>query len=222
MKTVAVVPIKMNNERLPGKNTKCFDNGEPLVTHVLKTLKKVNNIDEIYCFCSNEAIKEFLPDGVKYLKREEWLDLSTTSITDVLTSFADNVDADIYVLVHATAPFITAESIYKGVEAVKSGKYDSSLSVERLQEFMWKDGKPFNYSLEKIPRTQDLDPMFCETSGFFAYTKELMLKEHRRVGHNPYLVEVSKIEATDIDEPEDFEIANAIYNFIVMKRENNE
>lgn len=27
MKTVAVVPVKMNNERLPGKNTKCFDNG---------------------------------------------------------------------------------------------------------------------------------------------------------------------------------------------------
>lgn len=31
MKTVAVVPVKMNNERLPGKNTKCFDNGEPLI-----------------------------------------------------------------------------------------------------------------------------------------------------------------------------------------------
>lgn len=218
MKIVAVVPIKMNNERLPGKNTKCFDNGDPLVTHVLKTVTKSRNIDEIYCFCSNEAIKEYLPEEVKYLKRDEWLDLSSTSITDVLTSFANEVDADIYVLVHATAPFISAESISAGVEAVKSGKYDSSLSVERLQEFLWKDGKPFNYSLERIPRTQDLDPMYCETSGFFVYTRELMLKEHRRVGHNPFLVEVSKIEATDIDEPEDFEIANAIYNGIVKDK----
>lgn len=217
MRTVAVIPIKMNNERLPGKNTKCFDNGEPLVTHVLKTVKSVNNIDEIYCFCSNEDIIPFLPQGVKFLKREEWLDLSTTSITDVLTSFANNIDSDIYVLVHATAPFITSKSIQKGVSAVKSGNYDSALSVKRLQEFLWKDDKPFNYSLTKVPRTQDLDPIYCETSGFFIYTKELMLNENRRVGHKPYLVEVSKIEATDIDEPEDFRIANAIYNEIILK-----
>lgn len=217
MKTVAVVPIKMNNERLPGKNTKCFDNGEPLVTHILKTIKKVSNIDEIYCFCSNPAIKEFLPDGVNYLQREEWLDLSSTSITDVLTSFAENVDADVYALVHATAPFISSENIEKGVSAVLSGEYDSALSVEKMQEFLWKDGAPFNYSLDRVPRTQDLDPIYCETSGFFIYTKDLMMKEHRRVGHKPCLVEVSKIEASDIDNPIDFEIANAIYNNIIRK-----
>ena len=61
--------------------------------------------------------------------------------------------------------------------------------------------------------------MYSETSGFFIYTKDLMVKKHRRVGHKPYLVEVSKIEACDIDEPEDFEIANAIYNSIIKNRE---
>ncbi len=217
MKTVAIVPIKMNNERLPGKNTKCFANGNPLITYVLSSLSKVKNIDEIYVFCSNEVICEYLPENVKYLKREEWLDLSTTSITDVLISFAENIDADIYVLSHATAPFITAESIEKGVVAVQSGEYDSSLSVSKVQEFLWKDNKPFNYNLENVPRTQDLEVMYSETSGFFVYTKELMMKEHRRVGHKPYLVEVSKIEACDIDEPEDFEIANAIFNAIINK-----
>lgn len=217
MKTVAIVPIKMNNERLSGKNTKSFDNGDPLITYVLKSLSDVKNIDEIYVFCSNEEICEYLPDNVKFLKREEWLDLPTTSITDVLTSFAENVDADIYVLSHATAPFIKSVSIEKGILAVQSGEYDSALSVSKVQEFLWKDNKPFNYNLERVPRTQDLDVMYSETSGFFIYTKDLMLKEHRRVGHKPYLVEVSKIEACDIDEPEDFEIANAIYNVIINK-----
>lgn len=215
MKTVAVVPIKLNNERLPGKNTKCFDNGKPLVTLVLETLKKVKNIDEIYCYCSNNDIEEYLPEDVRFLKRDKSLDLSTTSITEVLLSFANTIESDVYILVHATAPFITSYSIEKGVESVLSGKYDSSLAVRRLQEFLWKDGEPFNYSLENIPRTQDLAPVFCETSGFFVYTRELILNYHRRVGFNPYLVEVSKIEATDIDEQEDFEIANAIFNGII-------
>ena len=103
-------------------------------------------------------------------------------------------------------------------DQVACGQWEElSEGVERLQEFLWKDGKPFNYSLTKVPRTQDLEPIYCETSGFFIYTKELMLMEHRRVGHKPYLVEITKIEATDIDEPEDFKIANAIYNEIILK-----
>ena len=40
MKTVAFVPIKMNNERLPEKNTKEFSNGRPLISYVLETNKE--------------------------------------------------------------------------------------------------------------------------------------------------------------------------------------
>lgn len=218
MKAVALVPIKMNNERLPGKNTKEFSNGKPLISYILNSLENVDGIDSTYVFCSNDKICDYIPDTVKYLKREEWLDLSSTSITDVLLSFVNQVDADIYVLAHATAPFISSQSIQKGVDAVKTGNYDSALSVERLQEFLWKDGKPFNYDLTNIPRTQDLTPLYCETSGFFIFTKDLILNEHRRVGHTPYLVEVSKIEACDIDEPEDFEIANAICTAIIERK----
>lgn len=105
---------------------------------MLSSLSKVKNIDEIYVFCSNEAICEYLPKNVKYLKREEWLDLSSTSITDVLTSFADNVDADIYVLSHATAPFISSESIEKALQQFNQGNMihlclyqNSGILVER-------------------------------------------------------------------------------------------
>ena len=40
----------------------------------------------------------------------------------------------------------------------------------------------------------------------------------RRIGQNPFIVEVNEIEAVDIDEKEDFEIADAIYNHIYRKR----
>lgn len=216
VKVVAFVPIKLNNERLPGKNTKEFSSGKPLISYILETLKKVTEVDETYVYCSDEAIKAFLPEGVKYLKRDEYLDLSTTSFNEVLTSFAKDVDADIYVLTHATAPFISARTFETAIEAVKSGKYDSALSVKKLQEFLWKDGKPFNYSVEKIPRTQDLEPFFTETCGMYVYTKEVITKEKRRIGYNPYLVEVSEIEACDINTAGDFIIANAIASTIEL------
>ena len=110
-KTVAFVPVKLNNERLPGKNTKAFDGGEPLITYILNTLKTVNNIDAIYVYCSDEEVVKYLPDGVGFLKRSHELDRNTTLILEVLEAFANDVEADTYVLAHATAPFISRQTI---------------------------------------------------------------------------------------------------------------
>lgn len=212
MKTVAFVPIKLNSERLPMKNIKPFDNGKPLIYYILNTLTQTPNIDEIYVYCSSEEIKKYLPENVKFLKRDPYYDLSSTKFNEVLRSFAELVSADVYVLTHATAPFITKESILKGIEAVLSQKYDSALSVNLLQDFLWKDGKPFNYDVNNIPRTQDLEKVYSETCGLYVYTRSLIIEKGRRIGDKPYLVEVSKVEACDINNQDDFIIANAIYN----------
>lgn len=165
MKTVAFVPINLNNEHLPWKNI----NGKPLVHYIFQTLMFVKEIDEIYVYCSSEEIVKYVPSGVIFLKRVPYLDLSSTSFNEVLTTFAEKVDADVYILTNATAPFIFAESFKKGIQPVKSGNYDSALSVEKMHEFMWKDNKPFNYAPERIPRTQDLEPFFIETCGMYIY-----------------------------------------------------
>lgn len=222
MKTVAIVPMKLNNTRLPQKNTKPFTNGKPLCYYILKTLLEVNEIDEVYVYCSNERIKDYIPDGVKYLKRSTSLDTDTTKMNEVLKAFAVDVPADIYVMTHTTAPFISKESIQKGLDAVASGMNDSSFAAKKVQDFLWKDGRPFNYSLENIPRTQDLPPIYEETSGFYIYEASVINELGRRIGQSPYIVEVNEIEAVDIDEKEDFEIADAIYNYMFRKEDTNE
>jgi CMP-N-acetylneuraminic acid synthetase len=218
MKTVAVVPMKLNNSRLPQKNTKSFTNGKPLCYYILSTLLKVKGVDDIYVYCSNPDIKKYIPEGVKYLKRSESLDLDTTKMNEILKCFAREIPADIYVLTHTTAPFVTAKSIEKGLSAIKSGEYDSSFAAKKLQDFLWKDGKPFNYNLENIPRTQDLPGLYEETCGFYIYRNEIITSLNRRIGNKPYIVEVDEIEAIDIDEEEDFMIADAIYNYLINRK----
>lgn len=217
MKIVAIVPMKLNNRRLPQKNTKRFTNGKPLCSYILSTLLEIDKIDEVYVYCSNPEIKEFIPNKVKFLQRSESLDKDTTSMTEVLTCFTKEVPADIYVMTHTTAPFISKESIQKGLESVVSGKYDSSFAAKKLQDFLWMEGKPFNYTLDNIPRTQDLQPIYEETSGFYIYTHDVMTELHRRIVENPFIVEIGEIESIDIDEAEDFIIADAVYNHIFKK-----
>ena len=220
MKTVAIVPMKLNNQRLPQKNTRRFTNGKPLCYYILSTLKKVKGVDAVYVYCSNPDIQEFIPDGITYLKRSASLDQDTTKMNEVRQCFATDVPADIYVMTHTTAPFISVASIEKGLRAVESGEYDSAFAAKKLQDFLWKDGMPFNYELDNIPRTQDLPALFEETSGFYIYRKEIMTKLNRRIGEKPFIVEVSEIESIDIDEMEDFMIADAIYNHLFAEKDN--
>lgn len=218
MRIVAVVPMKLNNQRLPQKNTKPFTNGKPLCHYILSTLLKINAIADVYVYCSNPAIIDYIPEGVRYLKRSTQLDTDSTKMNAVLSAFAEDVPADIYVMTHTTAPFISGISIEKGLNAVVSGKYDSAFAAKKLQDFLWRDGKPFNYQLDQIPRTQDLPIIYEETSGFYIYRNSVITDMKRRIGNSPYIVEVGEIESIDIDEAEDFEIADAIFNHIISKK----
>lgn len=218
MKVVAVVPMKLNNRRLPQKNTKRFSNGEPLCTYILNTLLQIKEIESVYVYCSNPEIRQYLPEGINYLQRKASLDSDTTSMNEVLSCFADDVPAEIYVMTHTTAPFISPQSIRKGISAVLSGDYDSSFAAKKVQDFLWKDGKPFNYQLDNIPRTQDLPVLLEETSGFYIYKKDVIKQLRRRIGKHPFIVEVDEIEAIDIDEPIDFDIADAVYNYLQNKK----
>lgn len=217
MKVTAFVPIKMNNERTPGKNTKELSDGTPLIHCILKTLLETKEIDDIYVYCSKEEIKNYLLPGIKYLKRDEKYDTAQADLNDMFYTFSKQVPSDIYVLTHATAPFLKAVSIDKGVDVVKSGEFDSVIAVKKIQEFIWKDNIPFNYDINHIPRTQDLEPLFAETTGLYIFTRNVIEKKRSRIGHNPYLLEVSEIEATDINNPIDFEIADAIYSYNLKK-----
>lgn len=211
MKVVAMVPIKLNNERVPGKNIKKFSDGTPLMEMIQKACLAAESVDEVYVYCSKSEVKEYLIDGVEFLQRPEYLDTSAVNCNDIIREFMKAVDADIYIASHATGPFTRSESIDICVQKVASGEYDSAFLAKRMQEFLWQDGKAMNFDIQNFPRTQDLKPIYSEASGAYVFTKETFEKYNRRVGVKPYIHEVDDIEAVDIDYPMDFTIANAIY-----------
>ncbi len=211
MKIVAFVPIKLNSERLPHKNILPLGK-KPLCFYIFETLKKAG-LKDIFVFCSDEKIKKYIPSYVKFLKRDKRLDSDKTKGLEIYQEFkrAINKNIDVYVLAHTTSPFLKPKSMKKGIEAIKKG-FDSSLSVQKLKTFAWYQNKPLNYDLKDIPRTQDIEPIYIETSGFFIYTKEV-INRNQRIGKKSFFVEVDDFEAIDIDTKKDFEFAKAIMSY---------
>jgi len=206
MKTVAVVPIKLNSQRLPHKNILPIA-GRPLCWHLCSSLLQVKDIDEVYVYCSDEAVVQYLPEGTIFKQREAWLDGDLVKGFDIYREFIKEVDADVYVLAHTTSPFIKAATIGNALAHVLSGENDSAFSAERIQTFAWYQGKPINYDINNVPRTQDMEPIWVETSAFFIFRKEIFTAHSRRIGFSPYIQEVCGMEALDIDERKDYDLA---------------
>ncbi|MBI3452200.1 MAG: NTP transferase domain-containing protein [Rhodospirillales bacterium] len=205
-KIVSFVPMKLKNERLPDKHFLPL-NGKPLCWHIFASLLKVPRLDAIYLYASDPSISAHIPPEVRFELRDPYFDGPTVKGLEFFAAFAKAVPADFYVLAHATAPFLRPESIAKGVAAVEGGAHDSAFTVQRIQTYVWFQGRPLNYKPTDMARTQDIEPILVETSGFYVYSRDEILNRSRRIGDRPCFVEIHGFEAIDIDYPEDYDLA---------------
>ena len=213
MKIASFIPIKLNNQRLPGKNTLPLGK-RPMCEYIFDTIAKVKGIDERYVYCSDEKIKQYMPESLIYLKRDSYLDGFQVKGLEIIEYFLRDVEADIYVLTHVTQPFTKPDSMEEALQKVISGEYDSAFSAREIQDYCWYQGKPFNYDMQDIVTTQNLEPIYMETGAFYIFTREVFEKYHQRIGKKPYIKVIDQIEAVDIDTAQDYEFAKAVAAFL--------
>lgn len=210
MKVIAFATIKLNSERVPHKNTQPIGS-KPLCYHILDTALQVKGIDEVYVYCSDEEVTKYIPSGAKFLRRDAWLDGNEIRAKDTYTAFIHDVDdADVYIAMCTTSPFTEKATLENALNKVLYEGYDSAFTAKRMQTFAWYQGQPINYKLSEVPRTQDMEPVFIETSAFFVFKKEIWTEHGRRIGFHPYIQEVGDVEAIDIDTMEDLKFAQII------------
>ncbi len=220
MKIIALLPMKGNSERVPNKNLKDF-NGKPLFHHVLESLQNCKLIDEVIINTDSEKIAESASffSKVKIHQRPQEICGDFVSMNDVIANDLDNSDGDIYLQTHSTNPLLKTDTVSQSIEQFNSSTSDSLFSVTKLQtRLYWKDGKPVNHNPDELIRTQDLPPLFEENSNIFIFTKESFVNAgNKRIGVNPTMFEIDKIEAIDIDEPQDFILAETIQKLNLVK-----
>ncbi|MCI8763294.1 MAG: acylneuraminate cytidylyltransferase family protein [Lachnospiraceae bacterium] len=212
---VSFIPIKLNNQRLPGKNLKELD-GRPLCDYIFNTINQIEEISEKYVYCSDESIKDYIPEGLIYLKRDSYLDGFQVKGLEIIDYFIKDIDADIYVLTHVTQPFTRPDSIKAALNKVMYEGYDSAFSCIAMQDYCWYKGQPVNYDMQDIVITQNLEPVYVETGAFFVFRKEVFTKYHQRIGKKPYMCVTNQMEATDIDTKEDFDFAGIVAQYLKM------
>jgi CMP-N-acetylneuraminic acid synthetase len=214
-RTVAIVPMRHNSERVLGKNYRPLA-GVPLYHHVVRMLSMVAEIDLIVIDTDSDFIigdcAENFPH-VRLLVRPAHLRDGNIAMNDVLSNTLDQVDADIVLQTHSTNPFLKGGTVSAALKVFQTSAcdIDSLFSVTRLQARLWDaESRPINHDPSVLLRTQDLAPLFIENSCFFIFTPELLRQHGTRIGPRPFMFEMSPLEAVDIDTEEDFALAAAI------------
>ena len=221
------LPCRKGSERVPGKNTRKFSDFENgLIEIKLAQLEAARLIDKIYLSTDDERILDYVSgrSSEKIITHHRSVDLATsTTSTDSLIKHACQLITKGQILwTHVTSPFFNAsayDQMIKRYFAMLDEGFDSLMTVTELRGFIWNEEGPLTYdrAIEKWPRTQTLSPLLEVNSAAFISSRENYLNHEDRIGLNPYPFRISKIEAFDIDWPEDFLIAEAIASSSIVK-----
>lgn len=214
-KVVALVPMKGHSERVANKNLRSFA-GEPLFYRVLQALERSKTVKDVYINTDSEEIARKAKENfdVNIIWRPEELRGDFVSMNNIIKYDLSQINSEHFIQTHATNPLLTNMTIDAAVEKYFNSldKYDSLFSVTRLQVRLYdKELRPLNHNPEELIRTQDLPPVYEENSNFYIFSKSSFMATERRIGLSPCIYEVNKLEAFDIDEEEDFLLAESAY-----------
>lgn len=215
-KIIAMIPVRLGSKRIPNKNLRLLGN-KPLVAHIIESAKESNIFDEIYINSESDIFKEIADEyNIKFYKRPKHLSTDEATNDDFTLDFMNNVQGDILIQLLATSPFITSTQIKEFVN--KSVEYDTLISTSKIKIESVFENIPINFNQkEQSPPSQLLEPVYAYACSLMAWNyKNYMLNMDRyqcgyhggdgKVG----FFELSGYATVDIDEEDDFMLAEAI------------
>ena len=153
-------------------------------------------------------------DRVKIIDRPEEIRGDFVSMNPIIAYDLSQLPGEHFLQTHSTNPLLTTKTIDKGIALYfhNLGTYDSLFTVTRHNtRYYWSDGSPINHNPQEMLRSQDLPPILEENSNLYVFSRESFKRSgNRRIGLKPYLFEMNKLEAIDIDEEEDFLLAELL------------
>lgn len=214
-KIVAFVPMRHHSVRVPGKNYRTIA-GKPLFHHILGSLSACPEVSQVVVDTDSptvtEGLSEYFPK-VRVLERPEHLRADTVPMNEILMYDTAQVEADLYLQTHSTNPLLSSATISAAIQTLQANypAYDSLFTVTTVQRRLWDAlARPINHNPAILLRTQDLPPVYEENSCIYLFTRETLVTKRNRIGERPYLFPMDAVESWDIDNEEDFLIADVL------------
>lgn len=230
-KALAIIPARGGSKRIPGKNIRPFL-GKPILQYSIEAALESGVFDEVMVSTDDEkiaAVARELGAQVPFMRSADTAhDFATTAavIAEVLHSYQSlNSSFEFCCCIYPTAPFVTAEKLRQAFELLQQHKQAKSvLPIVRFgfpiqRAFKIEEGLVTMMHPEFMhTRSQDLPAAYHDCGQFYFLRSASFPEEQKLYTDCALPLEMPESEVQDIDNEEDWKIAEIKYRFLLEKK----
>jgi CMP-N-acetylneuraminic acid synthetase len=220
---LVVIPARGGSKGIPRKNLRLLNN-KPLISYSIEIAKASQYVDDVVVTTDDSQIALIAEKfGASVIRRSEELSTDEVPLDPVIHDAMIQKEKlafdeyDIVITLQPTSPLIKPESLDKVIEKFEDFSIDSVISVVDDRNLSWgydeNNQRYFPNYIERCDK-QDLPVSLKETGAILA-TRRSFVHENSRLGTNIGIVEVSREESVNIEEYEDWWLAE---NYLKKKR----
>ena len=228
MKSLAVITARGGSKRIPRKNVKEFC-GKPILAYSIEAALESGVFDEVMVSTDDEEIAQI---ARKYGAKVPFMRSAATSddyattrdvLIEVIQRYRqDGVEFDHLCCIYPTAPFVTADKLKEAMGIHIQKDADSVCPVVRYSFppqrcYVIQEGRlEYKWQEHILSRSQDLEPYYHDCGQFYTYKTDVILHKERTQWKEVPMI-MSELEVQDIDNEDDWEIAELKYHYLKEK-----
>ena len=225
-RSVAIITARGGSKRIPRKNIKEFL-GNPIITYSIKAALDSGIFDEVMVSTDDEEIAGIAKQAgakVPFMRSADAAnDYATTTdvIGEVLKQYKEiGLEFEYACCIYPTAPFVTKELLLQAQKLVEKEGADSCFPVIQFS-FPPQRGMIIENSIAKykypeyqFTRSQDLEGMYHDSGQFYYFDVKKFEETGKMLGDAIKPIVISEMEAQDIDNEDDWKIAELKYKML--------
>ena len=227
---IAIIPARGGSKRIPHKNVRLFS-GKPIIQYSIDAALTAGVFDKVVVSTDCDQIAEVaVRSGAEVpFRRSASLSDDFSGIEKVVPDAIQAMEsiecsAASVCCILATAPFVRATDLKCGFDMLRTGKWDYVVSatdfafpVFRGFQKLEDDSLRMLYPEHYHTRSQDLPKVWHDAGQFYWGTRNAWMEERDLFSHRSTIVPIPRLRAIDIDTPDDWEFAEALYQVGAVK-----
>ena len=220
---IAILTARGGSKRIPGKNIRNFL-GKPIIAYSIEAALNSNLFDEVMVSTDDKSIASIaqqLGAKIPFMRSSKTSDdFATTAdvLTEVLEKYHElGLDFEYACCLYPTAPFVNQSLLQSAFTLLKEKSLDTVFPIQRFsfpiqRALVFKESKLAWLNSEfATKRSQDLQETFHDTGQFYFFNVKAFRECGSLMTSNTSGIEISELEAHDIDNENDWKIAEFKY-----------
>jgi N-acylneuraminate cytidylyltransferase len=228
-KSLCVIPARGGSKRIPQKNIRDFC-GKPMIAWSIEAAINSQLFDEVIVSSDSTEIINIAKQYGASTPFVRPADLANdhAGTTAVVKHAVNELDPNnlLYSRIcclYATAPFVTTSGLHQAAKNLDNPKCKTSFSassfafpIQRAIKMKGEGVSPFQPELMG-QRSQDLEPAYHDAGQFYWWTRAALNENAAMFSQSSYPVILPRILTQDIDDQEDWEMAQFLFSYLNQK-----